>query len=263
MGITFAGFINLVRPLVTCLLGLVVYHWVDQMGKAPTFLPDNQDKAFPFALEVFAPSGLRGIILAGFIAAVMSTVSALANAVGTIFSLDVYRRWWRRDAPDRELIQAGRWAAGLALALSCLTAPVVERVGIFRYFQTGVTYMATPFVSVILLGIIWRRVNYPAALAGLIGGLIIQVLLALLEFTDLNLHWLYVATIAQALTMLLVAMVTLATGTRSPSQSNALVWHPSLLAAYDDGAHRPWFKQVKFWFGLYALLWLGIYWWFW
>ena len=212
MGIVFAGFINLARPLVTCFLGFVVYHWIEQMGRAPSLLPDRQDQAFPFALEVFGSSGLRGIILAGFVAAVMSTVSALANAVGTIFSLNVYRRALRPNATDRELIRAGRVAAGTALALACLAAPLVAKVGIFRYFQTGVTYMATPFISVILLGVLWRRTNYAGALAGLVGGLIIQIGLAVsLWALNIQLNWLYVGSIAQGLTMALVVVVSLLT----------------------------------------------------
>src|SRR4029079_2509736 len=50
MGIIFAGFINLLRPMVTCLLGLVVYHWLDVLHHGPSLLPDRQDQAFPFAL---------------------------------------------------------------------------------------------------------------------------------------------------------------------------------------------------------------------
>jgi SSS family solute:Na+ symporter len=191
MGIVFAGFINLVRPLVTCLLGLIVYHWLDVMHRGPSLLPDRQDQTFPFALAAFAPSGIRGVILAGFFAAVMSTVSALANSVATIFSLDVYRRFWRANAGDAELITTGRIAAGAALVLAALTAPAVARVGLFKYFQTGVTYMATPFISVMLLGIFWRRTSYAGAIAGLGGGLFIQIALALgLWAVGSKLHWL-------------------------------------------------------------------------
>ena len=118
MGIVFAGFINLIRPLVTCLMGLIVYQWLDVLHRGPSLLPDRQDQAFPYALATFAPSGMRGIILAGFFAAVMSTVSALTNAVATIFSLDVYRRFWRRDAADAELITTGRLSAAAALLVS-------------------------------------------------------------------------------------------------------------------------------------------------
>ncbi len=264
MGIVFAGFINLLRPLVTCLLGFVVYHWIDKMGRAPSLLPDRQDEVFPFALATFAPSGLRGVILAGFIAAVMSTVSALANSIATIFSLDIYRRVLDRSADDRRLILAGRIASGAALVLACAVAPLVERVGIFRYFQTGVTYMATPFVSVILLGILWRRTNYVAALAGLIGGLIIQIALpACFWKFGIELHWLYVGTIAQVLTMTLVICVTLATKAPPPKSAEAFHWSAALPARLVGDEKRPWHKQVKVWFGLYAIAWAAIYWRFW
>ncbi len=240
MGIVFAGYINLLRPLVTCLLGLIVYHWIEIMGRAPSLLPDNQDQVFPFALDVFAPSGLRGLILAGFVAAVMSSTSALANAVGTIFSLDVYRRLFRPQAPDHRLILAGRMASGVALILACLAAPLVARVGIFKYFQTGVTYMATPFVSVILLGILWKRANYAGALAGLLGGLVIQIGLALaLWAMDIRLNWLYVGSIAQVLTMALIVAVTLLTAPAPPKNWEPFLWRPSVLAQYRRGPSPP------------------------
>jgi solute:Na+ symporter, SSS family len=264
MGIVFAGFINLARPLVTCFLGFVVYHWIEVMGQAPSLLPDQQDRAFPFALQVFAPSGLRGIVLAGFIAAVMSTVSALSNAVGTIFSLNVYRRVCRREPADRELIRAGRMAAGTALALACAVSPLVAKVGIFRYFQTGVTYMATPFISVILLGVLWRRTNYAGALAGLLGGVIIQISLALgFWLLGIRINWLYVGSLAQLLTMGLVIVVSLRTPPPRSEQYEPFLWKPALLATYDEGMRRPWYGQVKFWFGIYAVIWFYLYWRFW
>ena len=264
MGIVFAGFINLLRPLVTCLLGLIVYHWIEQMGRAPSLLPDNQDQVFPFALEAFAPSGLRGIILAGFVAAVMSSSSALANAVGTLFSLDVYRRLLCPNAGDRQLILAGRMASGAALILACLASPLVARVGIFKYFQTGVTYMATPFVSVILLGLLWKRTNYAGALAGLGGGLVIQIGLALgLWALGIKMNWLYVGSIAQVFTMGLVVVVTLGTAPAPLEQYTLFLWRPSVLVQYDEGRQRPWYQQVKVWFGLYAVIWCALYWRFW
>lgn len=260
MGIVFAGFINLLRPLVTCLLGLIVYHWIEKMGQAPSLLPDRQDQVFPFALQVFAPSGLRGIILGGFFAAIMSSTSALANAVGTIFSLDVYQRAMRAKANDRRLIVVGRIASGTALILAAIAAPLVEHVGIFKYFQTGVTYMATPFVSVILLGVLWKRTSYPAALAGLLGGLAIQIGLALgLWALGITLNWLYVGSIAQGLTMALIIAVTLCTSPAPPENWRPFLWRPTVLAQYDEHRHRPWYQQVKFWFGLYALAWFCVY----
>jgi len=265
MGIVFAGFINLLRPLVTCFLGLIVYHWIEKMGKAPSLLPDNQDQVFPFALEVFAPSGLRGVILAGFVAAIMSATSALANAVGTMFSLDVYRRLFRPKADDRRLIGVGRIASAAALILAALTTPLVPQLGgIFKYFQTGVTYMATPFVSVILLGILWKRTNYAGALAGLLGGLAIQIGLAVgLWKAGIELNWLYVGSIAQVLTMALIVLVTLGTAPAPAGKWQPFLWRPALLGQYDEGRKRPWYQQVKTWFALYAVIWVYLYWRFW
>jgi SSS family solute:Na+ symporter len=265
MGVIFAGFINLIRPLVTCLLGLIVYHWLDVLHHGPSLLPDQQDRAFPYALATFAPAGLRGVILAGFFAAVMSTVSALANAVATIFSLDVYRRFWRKDAGDAELITTGRLSAAAALLVSGLMAPLVAKIGLFKYFQTGVTYMATPFISVLLLGIFWRRTSYAGAAAGIIGGLFIQIGLVLaLWAAGITLHWLYAGAIAQVFTMLLIVLVSLRTTPPRLEQVQPFLWRPSWLCAYDAGAKpRPWWQQLKLWFAAYALGWCYVYWRFW
>src|SRR5262249_25074025 len=149
--------------------------------------------------------------------------------------------------------------------LACLTIPLVPQLGgIFKYFQTGVTYMATPFVSVILLGILWKRTNYAGALAGLVGGLVIQIGLALaLWAMNIQLNWLYVGSIAQVLTMALIATVTLST-TPAPQQNwEPFLWRPTLLSQYDEGHSRPWYQQVKVWFGVYAVIWILIYWRFW
>ncbi|WP_262249637.1 SLC5 family protein [Parapedobacter soli] len=264
MGIVFAGFIGIVLPVVTCLMGLVVYHWLDVMGRGESLLPDNYDKAFPLALETFAPSGVKGVVLAGFFAAIMSTVSALSNSISTIFSLDIYRNFWRKNAGNRELITTGQLSGGVALLIASLIAPMVGTVGLFKYFQTGVTYIATPFISVILLGIFWKRTSYAGAVAGLIGGVAIQVVLAVvLPLLAIRLHWLYVGGISQALTMLLIILVSFYTAPPTADQVKSFVWRPSWLRTLDDGVKRPWYKRVVFWAALYALAWCYIYWRFW
>jgi SSS family solute:Na+ symporter len=264
MGIVFAGFINLLRPLVTCFLGFVVYHWIHEMGRAEPI--QNLDYAFPFALRYFAPGwGLRGIVLAGFLAAVMSTVSALANATATIFSLDVYQRFIRPRADERRTVLVGRCAAAVSLVLASLLAPFVAQLGgIFRFFQTGVTYTATPFISVILLGLIWKRTSYAGALFGLIGGLFLVVTLAVgLPFAGQHWHWLYVAFLAQVLTMIGVVLVSLKTTAPSREQWEPFYWHSSLLSQYSVDSKRPWYKKLKLWYGLLTAIWLFVYWRFW
>jgi SSS family solute:Na+ symporter len=90
----------------------VVYYWIKHQGAPPLA---DRDEAFPFALAHFAPEwGLRGVVLAGFLAAIMSAASALANSTATIFSLDVYRKVINKNADDRSLVRVGRctsWAS--------------------------------------------------------------------------------------------------------------------------------------------------------
>jgi SSS family solute:Na+ symporter len=262
MGIIFAGLINLLRPLVTCFLGLIVYHWIHEMRLAPPLA--DRDETFPFALKTLAPGwGLRGIILAGFIAAVMSATSALANSTATIFGLNVYGRL-KKDASERELILAGRIASAAALAAAALIAPSVAALGgIFKYFQTGVTFLATPFISVILLGIFWKRANYPAALFGLIGGAALAAAAMALPLVGVHMHWLYLAFIVQVATM--GGMVAVALLTRPPDRERwePFLWRPNLLSRYHEGAALPWYRRLTLWFSVYAVIWCYLYWRFW
>ncbi|MGI8965083.1 MAG: sodium:solute symporter family transporter, partial [Limisphaerales bacterium] len=264
MGIIFAGFINLARPLVTCFLGFIVWHWIHEMHRAEPL--SDPDTAFPFALKTFAPSwGLRGVVLAGFLAAVMSTISALSNSTATIFSLDVYKKWINPQADDRKVIRAGRLAAFLSLALAALVAPSIQHWGgIFKYFQTGVTYLATPFISVILMGVLWKRTNYPAAIFGIIGGFIIQLLVALgAPKLGFHLHWLYLGAIAQVLIMTGIALVSIFSTSPPVSEAGAFQWSLTGLRYFKEEKSRPWFQSLRLWFGIFACLWIWVYWRFW
>ena len=264
MGIVFAGFINLLRPLVTCFLGLIVYHWIHAMERDHPLT--NVDTAFPYALEHLAPTwGLRGIVLAGFMAAVMSTLSALSNSTATLFSLEVYRKLIRPDAGDARTVIVGQVASVLALVTAAMLAPLVPRFGgVFKYFQTGVTYLATPFISVMLLGILWRRTNYPAALFGIVGGSAIQVAAAVaLPRAWSGLNFLYIAFIAQVIIIAGVVVVSLLTPPPAREHWEPFRWTPAVFTHLSVNASRAWYANVWLWAALYAVIWVGIYAWFW
>lgn len=265
MGIIFAGLINLIRPLVTCFLGFIVYHWIHVMNRAEPLA--NVDLTFPFALRTLAPTwGLRGIVLAGFIAAVMSTVSALANSTATIFSLDVYKKLLRPDATDHEVVRVGRITSFLALVIAAVLAPSVSRFGgIFPYFQTGITYIATPIISVILAGIFWKRANAKGALAGLFVGIVITIVMLALTVAqyEIGLHWLYVAFFQEILVIAVVVIVSLATAPPAREQWEPFLWRPSFLTQSNVAVDQKWYKTLTLWYSVFAIVWFYLYWRFW
>lgn len=264
MGLLFSGFINFLRPLTTSFLGLIVFYWIYSMHRAEPL--ENPDTTFPFALKVFAGGwGLRGLILAGFLAAVMSTLSSLINSTATIFALDVYHKKIDSKAEEAVLVRVGKTAALVALVVSALLTPGVYYLGgIFTFFQTGITYLASPFIAVFLMGILWKRTNYAAALTGMVGGLALQIAIAVgAPLLGFNLHWIYLAFVGQALTMAGVAVVTVLTPDSARGETADLVWKPSLLDQYDDGVQRPWYQQLKLWFVVWVSVWLLLYYIFW
>jgi SSS family solute:Na+ symporter len=264
IGIIFAGFINFLRPLVTCFLGLIVWHLIHVENAGEPL--KKGDEAFSFALRTLAPAwGLRGIVLAGFLAAVMSTLSALANSTATLFALDVYKKLIRREADDTQVVRAGRIASLAALVVAAVVAPAVGRLGgIFTYFQTGVTYLSTPFLSALLLGVLWKRTNYAGGIFAVIGGIVIQAVIAVaFPLAGFKLHWLYLAFFAQILTLSGAIYVSLMTAPPPRAMWEPFQWSPSLLRLGNEGVARPWYKRLMLWYAIYAAIWFYLYWRYW
>jgi SSS family solute:Na+ symporter len=268
MGLILAQFINFFRPLVTCFLGLVVWHWINVMHKdAPL---EKADLAFTFALDKFAPAwGVRGIVLAGLIAAIMATLSGLVNSTSTMFSTDIYKKFIHKRATDREMVRVGRTVSFAALLIAAAISPIVGVLGgVFQFFQNALTYIACPFMATVLMGILWKRVNYAAGLFGLVGGFIIQVVLGVV-FSGLfapgipKLHFFYIGGIGEVIILVGMVIVTLLTAPPDYAKIAPYVWRAQLLRAYDEGVRRPWYQQLKLWCGIVLVAWLAVYWWFW
>ena len=170
----------------------------------------------------------------------------------------MYHRLINPNAGERRLVLVGRFASAASLGLAALIAPLVERLGgIFRYFQTGVTFLSTPFITVMLTGLLWKRANYAGALFGLVGGLVIQVLVALANsLFGLQLHWLYQAFIAQLFIVPGIVIVSLLTEPAPRMRWEPFIWSRQLLARYDEGVPRPWYQKPVFWLGVYAAVWV-------
>jgi len=129
----------------------------------------NGDMVFPTLVTSLLPLGIRGLVVAGLLAALMSSLSSLFNSSASLFTVDVYQKL-RPAAQQRELVQVGRVATTVVVVLGLLWIPVMKLVssgGLYQYLQNVQGYLAPSITAVFLLGLFWKRCNGPGAVWGL------------------------------------------------------------------------------------------------
>src|SRR5438552_1034281 len=127
---------------------------------------DNSDAAYPAVVAAVVPAGMRVLVIAAILSAIMSTVSGLVNSASTLVTLDLVQRGQGRAWPEARLVRVGKWSGAMALLIGALFAPVVMKwQNIFRYAQDLWAPMAAPVVVIFLAAALWPRAATPGALA--------------------------------------------------------------------------------------------------
>lgn len=154
-------------PLIVAVPGLI----------AVALLPDlkDGDAAIPNLVGVLLPAGLRGLFVAAFLAALMSSIDSYLNSAATIVSNDLYKRFFDRTVTDERLLAIGRittlalviWAVAFAFLLTRMS----EQSGIYAIFQTLMAFFQGPAFAILLIGIMWKRATGNAALVALLCGI--------------------------------------------------------------------------------------------
>ena len=136
------------------------------------------DHVFPAMVATLLPEGLRGLVVAGILAALMSSLSSLFNSTATLFTFDVYKKL-RPFASDKKLIQVGRIATLIVVILGLLWIPImplISKGGLYQYLQSVQSYLAPPITAVFLLGLFNQRINNKGATWGLLLGFLLGML---------------------------------------------------------------------------------------
>lgn len=138
---------------------------------------DTADQAFATLLMQKMPSGLRGLVGAGLLAALMSSLASVFNSCSTLFTVDVYQKLYP-DAPQKKLLRVGRIATAIVVVLGILWIPIMQNISgtLYEYLQSVQSYIAPPITAVFLLGIFFKRINSQGAMATLIAGLGVAVI---------------------------------------------------------------------------------------
>jgi SSS family solute:Na+ symporter len=180
-GAIFGAFLKLM-PVFLFLIPGVIALVLKMQGKLSW---DRPDEAFPALMLQVLPAGLRGLVAAGLMAALMSSLASVFNSCSTLFTVDIYKKI-RPDAPERILVRVGRIATAVVVVLGILWIPVIEKLAdgaMYSYLQNVQSYIAPPITAVFLLGIFFSRVNNAGALVTLFSGLAIAAVRLTLEIT--------------------------------------------------------------------------------
>ena len=133
------------------------------------------DMVFPLLVAHLLPEGLRGLVVASLLSALMSSLASLFNSCATLFTKDVYEKL-RPGRPERELLRVGRIATGVVVFFGLVWIPVMHNMaggGLYRYLQGVQSYLAPPITAVFLLGLFSKRINASGAMWGLVIGFVL------------------------------------------------------------------------------------------
>ena len=177
-GAIFGGFLKLL-PVFLFLIPGVIALALKNRGELDFA---ESDQAFAALLMYKMPVGLRGLIAAGLLAALMSSLASVFNSCSTLFTVDIYKKL-RPNTPEKELLTIGRIATGIVVVLGILWIPVMAKISgvLYQYLQSVQAYIAPPIAAVFLLGVFHKRINSQGALTTLIFGLIVAGLRIIAE----------------------------------------------------------------------------------
>ncbi len=149
---------------------------------------DNPDEAFPVLMSNLLPSGLRGLVAAGLLAALMSSLASVFNSCSTLFTVDIYKKL-RPHAPEKKLVRTGQIATVFVVIVGIIWIPIMANISgvLYEYLQSVQSYIAPPITAVFILGIFYKRINGTGAISTLVMGIVVAVLRIVLELIKDNL----------------------------------------------------------------------------
>jgi SSS family solute:Na+ symporter len=169
-GSIYGGYLKLL-PLFIFVIPGVVAHALAEQGRLTLATPDQ---ALPTLVGALLPAGLRGVVVAGLLAALMSSLSGVFNSCATLITWDVYREA-RPQASERQLVLVGQASTAVLVGFGLLWIPLMRLISgtLYQYIQSVQAYISPPIAAVFLLGVFWRRVNAQGAMTALILGFVL------------------------------------------------------------------------------------------
>jgi solute:Na+ symporter, SSS family len=178
-GILFAAFLKLFMPIIVMLPGIAAFVLYKQGYFEATTFAGSKDGAYAAILSLL-PVGMKGLSVAALTAAIVASLAGKANSISTIFTLDIYNKYFDKTADEKKLVWVGRMAilVSMLIAIACCWQDLlgIGREGGFTFIQKYTGFISPGVFAMFLLGMFWKRTTGTAAIAGLIAGLVIVII---------------------------------------------------------------------------------------
>jgi solute:Na+ symporter, SSS family len=168
-GLLFAAFLKLLVPVIVVLPGITMFVLHKNGMFQQEMMPDGiikPDHAYPTLMNLLPP-GLKGVAFAALTAAVVASLAGKANSISTIFSLDIYKKFFNKNASEKQLVGIGKWVVIAAMSIAALIAPALKNLDqAYQFIQEYVGFISPGVLAIFLMGFFWKRTTATAALTG-------------------------------------------------------------------------------------------------
>lgn len=177
-GILFAGFLKIFMPIIVMLPGIAAYVLHKHGYFDAAVFDGKKDSAYSAILSML-PVGMKGLSVAALTAAIVASLAGKANSISTIFTLDIYHKYFAKEASEKKMVVVGRLTIVVAMliAIACCWEDLlgIGREGGFTFIQKYTGFISPGIFAMFLLGMFWKRTTAQAAITGLIFGLLIVI----------------------------------------------------------------------------------------
>jgi len=195
----FAGFLKLTPMFLFVVPGMIAYTYSQTNLEFANQIGDGA-AALPVMVQAMLPAGLRGLVAAGILSALMSSLSSVFNSCSTLITVDIYKKY-KPNTSEKKLVRVGQIATLFLVAIGILWIPFQESLsagGLFKYIQGIQAYVAPPIAAAFLLGLFIKRLNSQGVMTAFYTGAVLGVLRLVLEVYGIknfitNIHFLHFA----------------------------------------------------------------------
>jgi len=168
-GAIFGAYLKILPIFIFLVPGIIAY----VLKEKGLLTYTKSDEVFPALVQYLLPTGLRGLVAAGLMAALMSSLASVFNSSSTLFTVDIFKKLYP-ESSEKRLLTIGRLATVAVMIVGFLWIPFLEQLSkgtLYQYLQSVQAYIAPPITAVFLMGILWKRTTSQAAITTLLVGL--------------------------------------------------------------------------------------------